>query len=268
MAAFARKRFGQHFLSDPDIAARIVSLLPESNIPILEVGPGRGALTSLLAERTVRLVAVEFDRDMVAVLQRQFAGHPRVTIRQHDILTYDPGIDSLTQCAVIGNLPYNISSPMLDWCVSYRQVISIAVFMLQKEVAARVTGMAATKDWSPLAITTQLLFEAQHCFDVPPSAFTPPPQVRSAVVRLVPKHDPPTVELDAFRQFLHGCFRQRRKLLVSNLAAMGLGSTRAAALVAELGFAPTIRAEEVPLPRFLALFSRFRSVSSDATLRS
>lgn len=265
-AGFAKKRFGQHFLADPDIAARIVALLPVNDTPVLEVGPGRGALTELLARRTSRLVAVEFDRDMVAQLQRQYSGRTTVTIRQHDILTYDPAMDSLDRAAVIGNLPYNISSPMLDWCVKHRSIITTAVFMLQKEMAARVTGSPGSKDWSPLSIMTQLLFEATSCFDVSPRAFIPPPKVQSAVIRLIPKAEVPPVDLDKLSPFLHGCFKQRRKLLLSNLAAMGLGTSAAAELIESTQLSPTIRAEQVTLPHFLDLFSRYRMRVAERTL--
>ncbi|MFQ5607589.1 MAG: ribosomal RNA small subunit methyltransferase A, partial [Candidatus Zixiibacteriota bacterium] len=160
-----KKRFGQHLLKDPDDARRIALALPVAQESILEIGPGAGALTAALLDSHPQAVvtAVEFDRDMVALLERRFKDEPRLRVVQGDILTYDPAPHG-TELTVAGNLPYNISAPVLDWTVKNCKVIARALFMLQREVADRLASEPGSKDWSPLAIMTQLSYEIKSEF--------------------------------------------------------------------------------------------------------
>ncbi len=256
MSAYhAKKRLGQHFLTSEKVVARIVELIgPKADQTILEVGPGRGVLTLPLAQSGATLWAVEFDRDLITYLERMLVKYENVNILQKDFLAFHPEDYSLDRFVLVGNLPYNITSPIIDWCVRYRDRIQQAVFMVQREMAWRITGLPGSKDWSPLGIFTQLYFDATCCFDVPQHAFTPPPEVVSAVIKLTPWPTPPEVDIERLEKVVRASFTQRRKTLINNLVPTIVDDAETAKKhLSELGLSEKSRAEELTIPQFINL---------------
>ncbi len=256
----AKKRLGQHFLTSDDIIRQIVdSISPKAGDRIIEVGPGRGALTVGLAESGAQVTAVEFDRDMIERLNDTVGKQPNVTIIQADFLMYEPNRAGFPSFKLIGNLPYNISSPVLDWCAHHTDRIDRAVFMVQREVAHRVASTPGGKDWSPLAIFMQLLFDIRLLFDVSPKHFTPPPEVWSTVFELVPKKSRIEVP-DGFEKLVRAAFAQRRKTLVNNLVPdIGPDAEQIRKILLEMSLTPTIRAEQLSIDQFLTLTGILRA---------
>jgi 16S rRNA (adenine1518-N6/adenine1519-N6)-dimethyltransferase len=248
----AKKRFGQNFLSSEQIARRIVELL-EPGFPIVEIGPGRGALTVPLAEMGESLIAVEFDRDLINHLKKVTAGYGNVAVVNADFLTFEPPKD-LVEFSLIGNIPYNITSPVIDWCLRYRNRLHQVVLMVQKELARRITSQPGSKDWSPLSIFTQLAFETEYRFEVSPRAFIPPPEVTSAVVDLRPRSRELPADYAAFERVIRASFRHRRKLLKNNLVPDIIPDDTAAHDILEhIGLSGRSRAEQVTIDQFLKL---------------
>jgi 16S rRNA (adenine1518-N6/adenine1519-N6)-dimethyltransferase len=199
-----RKRFGQHFLHDPRVLEKIVeSLSLQPADFIVEIGPGRGALTRVLLERTRNVEAIEIDRDLVATLHEE-----GIPVREGDALRFDyavfpPGV------RIVGNLPYNISTPLLFHLARYAERVRDMHFMLQLEVVARMVAKPSTPDYGRLSVALQARFDMKKLFNVAPGAFTPPPKVESAVVRLIPRE--PSLEVDD--DLLRRAFSARRKTL-------------------------------------------------------
>ncbi|MHB1084458.1 MAG: 16S rRNA (adenine(1518)-N(6)/adenine(1519)-N(6))-dimethyltransferase RsmA [Thiobacillus sp.] len=214
-----RKRFGQNFLIDDGIIHAIVNAIhPQAGETVVEIGPGLGALTKPLLERLPHLHAVELDRDIVARLQRAWPPE-RLTVHGCDALKFDFG--SLGHdLRIIGNLPYNISTPLLFHLMDYSAHIRDMTFMLQKEVVERMVAEPSTTDYGRLTIMLQRRFHLEWLLDVPPTAFNPPPKVDSAVVRLIPKHPTEIMSLDdaLFARVVLAAFSQRRKTLKNTLA--------------------------------------------------
>lgn len=181
-----RKRFGQHFLTDSRTIERIVrDVAPTESDHIVEIGPGQRALTDALAQRSGRLTLIEIDRDLIGRLQEAYADDPSVTIINADALTVD--ISALGQSLrVVGNLPYNISTPLLFHLLEHLEAVQDCHFMLQKEVVDRLVARAGDKAYGRLSVMTGCRMSAEHLFDVPPEAFDPPPKVQSAVLRMQP----------------------------------------------------------------------------------
>jgi len=259
----SKKRLGQHLLRYTEDARRIASLLGADSAPqtIVEIGPGAGALTTALVELypKAEIIAVEFDRDLLSALERRFAGAPRVRFIQEDILKVDLTRFGSTM-QLIGNLPYNISAPIIQWTVAQRAVVSKAVFMLQREVAGRLCSEPGGKDWSPLAIHTQLRFDVTREFDLAPDRFEPPPKVNSTVFTLSPikttERFPDFDEYRAkeFEQLVRSSFGARRKSLVNNLIN-GYGFTReeVIAILESAGIDKQSRAEQLGIGEFIRL---------------
>lgn len=211
-----RKRFGQHFLHDPGIIRRIVDVVAVApHARVVEIGPGRGALTGPLLERLGALDAVEIDRDLVAALAERFGRETRFQLHSGDVLGFDfCALAAGTPLRLVGNLPYNISTPLLFHLYEQAHCIETMVFMVQKEVAARLVAAPGGKDYGRLSVMIQWRFDVATLFDVGPGAFQPPPQVDSTVVRLTPR--PPRTELhdaDRFARVVKAAFGQRRKTL-------------------------------------------------------
>ena len=256
MSAYhAKKRLGQHFLTSEKVVSRIVELIgPKAEQTILEVGPGRGVLTLPLAESGANLWAVEFDRDLMTYLDRLLAPYSNVTILQKDFLAFHPEDYDLQRFVLVGNLPYNITSPIIDWCIRYRDRIQMAVFMVQREMAWRITGAPGSKDWSPIGIFTQLHFDATCCFDVPQHAFTPPPEVVGAVIKLEPWPVQPKIDIDKLDKVVRAAFTQRRKTLINNLVPDIISDAeKLKAVLCELGVTEKSRAEELSIAQFVKL---------------
>lgn len=248
-----RKRFGQNFLIDAQIIGEIVkAVAPERDDCVVEIGPGLGALTEPLVRRLAHLHVVEIDRDIVARLkQRDFAA--QLSIHEGDALAFDFGAlaeRSGKKLKVVGNLPYNISTPLLFHLASYANRVIDMHFMLQKEVVERMVAEPGTADFGRLSVMLQYRFVIDGLFGVPPEAFDPPPKVDSAVVRLIPR-DPATLlarDEARFAEIVALAFSQRRKMLRNTLKGV-VGD----ALFAELGIAPTARAETLSVDDYVRI---------------
>ena len=248
-----RKRFGQNFLQDEGVIAAIARAInPHETDHIVEIGPGRGALTDALITSGCRLDAIELDRDLTAGLLAAFSIYPRFTLHSSDALTVDFTAlqQSDTPLRVVGNLPYNISTPLIVHLLEQHRCILDMHFMLQKEVVDRLAAQPGNKDWGRLGVMAQLHCEVQALFDVPPEAFFPPPKVQSAIVRLTPHKDVQFPECDrrALRRVVQLAFAQRRKTLRNNLK----GSFSDQQLE-QLAIDPGARAETLDLAAFVRL---------------
>lgn len=256
----ARKRFGQNFLQDDGVIAQIVNAIdPTEADCITEIGPGLGALTVPLLERLPHLHVVELDRDLVARLRKQFPP-TQLTIHSADAVQFDfLSIDAQGKTRkVIGNLPYNISSPLLFHLATFAPQIAVQVFMLQKEVVERMVARPATKAYGRLSVMLQYRYEMELLFDVPPHAFVPAPKVTSAVVRMYPRKPEQLLAQDDthLSQLVAQAFSQRRKMLRNTLR-----DWVSDAQLGAVGVAPTARAEEVSVAQFVALSNLCRQLS-------
>ena len=248
-----RKRFGQHFLHDRHYLDRIVNAFhPTADQHIVEIGPGLGVLTRELMARTRHLHAVELDRDLIARLQEELGPSGKLTLHQADALNFDfcrlvPAGEKLR---VIGNLPYNISTPILFHLLDQIDCIGDMLFMLQKEVVDRMCAPPGGRDYGRLSVMLQVRCQMESVLDVPPGAFTPPPKVESAVVRLTPHAHPPVVLRDppCFARVVKAAFAQRRKVLRNTLKGVVSAET-----MQSLGIDPGRRAETLSLEEFAAL---------------
>jgi 16S rRNA (adenine1518-N6/adenine1519-N6)-dimethyltransferase len=248
-AHIPRKRFGQHFLIDGGVLNAIVEAIsPRPGDHLVEVGPGLGALTAPLLERIPRLTAIELDRDVATRLRQRFAAE-RLVLHEADALNFDfaqlgPAI------RLVGNLPYNISTPLLFRFADLADQLVDGHFMLQKEVVDRMVARPSTPDYSRLSVLLQWHFHLESLFEVPPEAFDPPPKVMSAVVRLVPRlaSERPVVDERDLRRVLAAAFAQRRKMLRGNLRGLFTPQQLEA-----LAIAPTARPEELALDDFVRL---------------
>jgi len=216
-----RKRFGQNFLADPHYVARIVAAIdPRPGDNIVEIGPGLGALTGQLVERAQRITAVEIDRDLAARLRAHF-GADRLALHEADALSFDFATLG-ANLRVVGNLPYNISSPLLFHLAEDDLRLRDVHVMLQREVVARMTAKPATPEYGRLTVMLQSRFAVTRLFTVPAGAFQPAPNVESAVARLVPlgEHRPLIADQRLFARVVAAAFGQRRKTLRNALAAI------------------------------------------------
>lgn len=245
-----RKRFGQHFLVDPGVIDAIVgAVAPAADDTLVEIGPGEGAITGPLARLAGTLHAVEFDRDLAARLRERYATEERVTIHEADALRFD--FASLGRnLRVVGNLPYNISTPLLFHLLEQRDSVRDMHFMLQKEVVDRMCAEPGSRDFGRLTVMLGVSLQVAALFDVPPGAFRPPPKVTSAVVRLapLPAGTFDVGDRDRLAQLVRQAFSRRRKTLRNALA----GEATPAELEAA-GIDPGARAEQVPVERWVAL---------------
>lgn len=249
----ARKRFGQHFLHDPAVIARIVAAIalnPED--AAVEIGPGRGALTGLLLAAAGRLDAVEIDRDLAAQLRLRFAAEPRFLLHQSDALEMDwPALRRLrgSRLRLIGNLPYNISTPLLFALLQHADSILDMHFMLQKEVVDRILAAPGSRTYGRLTVMLAPLVRASRVLTVGPGAFQPPPQVSSAMVRLEVDHAAPEwARTPSFAAVVSAAFGQRRKTLRN-----ALGGLLDASQISALDIDPGARAESLSPAQFGAL---------------
>jgi 16S rRNA (adenine1518-N6/adenine1519-N6)-dimethyltransferase len=247
-----RKHLGQHFLTDPGIAARIAEAAALLGRGLcLEIGPGKGILTQALAERFSRVVAVELDRRMVAHLEQRFSG-TNVRLIHGDILKTDlREIACGEPLVVAGNLPYQITSPVLEWIARDKDAISLAVLMVQREVAQRMVAGSGEKAYSAFTVFCSYHFAPEVLFRVSPGSFFPRPRVTSSVVRLLVREKPPVeTEEDKFFGVVKQAFGQRRKMLRS---ALGLSLSEAARIMKETGIDLTRRGETLSLVEFARL---------------
>lgn len=247
-----RKRFGQNFLIDDGVIHAIVNAIhPQPNDTLVEIGPGLGALTRPLLERIPHLHAVELDRDIVARLQKTWPAE-RLSIHSCDALKFDFGTLGRS-LRIIGNLPYNISTPLLFHLMTYSAHIRDMTFMLQKEVVERMVAEPSTSDYGRLTLMLQRRFHLEWLLTVPPTAFNPPPKVESAVVRLIPKTaaEITPLEEEVFARVVAAAFSQRRKTLKNTLGSLFKPEDFSA-----LDIDPGLRAEALPLSAYEALTRR------------
>ena len=217
----ARKRFGQHFLHDQEIIQRIIDRFhPDNNEKIIEIGPGRGALTEALLQRIDQLHAVEIDRDLIMYLSNRFSP-AQLVLHQADVLNFSFAslVDNGEKLRLIGNLPYNISTPLLFHLLEYSSSISDMFFMLQKEVVTRLVAQPGGKDYGRLTVMMACRCDIEHILDVPPESFTPPPKVDSSVIKIIPHAEVkyPGCETPHFAELVKRAFGQRRKTLRNSL---------------------------------------------------
>jgi 16S rRNA (adenine1518-N6/adenine1519-N6)-dimethyltransferase len=246
----ARKRFGQHFLTSSDTIEQIVAAIsPQEGETIVEIGAGQAAITAPLAASATMLHAIEFDRDLIAKLKRRFADRENVFVHEADALQFDFSTmgDSIR---VVGNLPYNISTPLLFHLLTFRDIVTDMHFMLQKEVVDRMAAIPGNKNYGRLTIMLGCQLEVVPLFDVPPDAFTPPPKVMSSVVRMRPLpnkqfdiQDPQILE-----QIVKQAFSRRRKTLRNALQAHADEADMESA-----GLDPGKRPEQIPVDGWINL---------------
>ena len=256
-----RKRFGQNFLQDASVIDRITaSVYPKPGEHLVEIGPGQGALTASLIDSGCTLDVVELDRDLIPGLLASFSLKPGFTFHSADALNFDfsslisgtpaePGVQG-QQLRVVGNLPYNISTPLIFKLLDNSAIIQDMHFMLQLEVVERLAASPGSKNWGRLGIMAQYQCQVEHLFDVPPHAFNPQPKVQSAIVRLTPwTHSPwPNCSEPLLRKLVKAAFAHRRKTLRNNLKEI-IDSTQLEAL----GVDPGARAETLELSQFIEI---------------
>ena len=256
-----RPKLGQHFLQDLGYRKRILDelRLAASDV-VIEIGPGRGAMTALLAQRARKVVAIEIDSELAARLQGEFAREPRIAIVRGDVLEVDFAElvreQGASECWVFGNLPYYITSPILHRLFEFRQCIRAMALLVQREVADRLAAEPGTRDYGYLTVSTQLYSQPAIVLSVPPGAFSPPPNVHSALVifqmrarfpRWTPK------QCQAFLEFAKRCFAQKRKNLLNNLATH-YSRERVAQALASAGKAQNLRAEQLSVEEIATVF--------------
>ncbi|MGZ5487925.1 MAG: 16S rRNA (adenine(1518)-N(6)/adenine(1519)-N(6))-dimethyltransferase RsmA [Candidatus Aminicenantales bacterium] len=258
-----RHALGQHFLTNPGVLRKIVGAIdPKPGDVIVEIGAGKGVLTAALAESAGRVIAIEKDERLIPGLREKMPAN--VEVLHGDILRTDLRQVSKTAGApalrLVGNIPYSISSPLLFRVLDERGILSDCVFLLQKEVAARVTAGPGTKSYAPLGILLQNEFEARIEFTVAPGSFSPPPKVQSALLTLRRRPSPvhPGAADEPFRAFLRAAFAERRKMLWKNLSRRATPAALEAAY-AELGLARNVRAEDLSPDLLFALFRALRA---------
>ena len=250
MKHIPRKRFGQNFLTDQNVLSEIIRVIaPTADDAMVEIGPGQGAMTALLLAHLSRLHVVELDRDLVAMLQKKFSTD-KLIIHSGDALQFDFGALQPAQgkLRVVGNLPYNISSPLLFHLAQYAQQIEDQHFMLQKEVVQRMVAPPGGKDYGRLSVMLQWRYQMEMLFIVPPSAFDPPPRVDSAIVRMRPIASPLACEQARLEQVVTQAFSQRRKVIRNSLSGLFTEQQLIAA-----GIDPQARPETVSLEQYVAL---------------
>ena len=269
-----KPKLGQHFLDSDSAAQRIVDALGDlSGATVLEIGPGRGAITSRLAKRARRLIAIELDRVLAAQLRMHFALHPNVEIIEGDVLAIDfdtvfgpkpgntrPGIEYKPEPArVVGNLPYFITSDILLRLFEFRRYFDTMVLMVQKEVADRMAAPPGGSEYGLLSATVQLYAQVEKLFTLPPGAFSPPPKVHSTVVRLdmTPRLADLNVPEAGFVNFLKQSFGQKRKTLWNNLK-LSYDAKLLRSALEKSGIKTTVRAEALSLEKSADLFRALR----------
>lgn len=257
MKHVARKRFGQHFLADVGVIDAIVrEIAPRPGQAMVEIGPGLAALTQPLVERVGRLTVIELDRDLAARLRQ----HPQLDVVESDVLKVDFAAlakeRGVPRLRVVGNLPYNISSPILFHLLDFVDHVEDQHFMLQKEVVDRMVAAPATADYGRLSVMLQWRYAMENVLHVPPESFDPPPRVDSAVVRMVPLAQPAAVDVQLLSELVQVAFSQRRKILRHTLGKW----------LEQKGYAGEVdlqrRAEEVPVAEYLALCAAVKDANT------
>ncbi|MCL1990019.1 MAG: 16S rRNA (adenine(1518)-N(6)/adenine(1519)-N(6))-dimethyltransferase RsmA [Defluviitaleaceae bacterium] len=256
-----KKKFGQNFLTDANILRKIIQAADlNKDVAVIEVGPGIGALTEYLARAAGKVVAYEIDAALIPILEEVMAPHAHVEVIHEDILKADvksmieTSLSTFKEIAVVANLPYYITTPILMGLIEARLPINRYVVMMQLEVARRLSAEPGTKDYNALSIAVQYYCDVNIAIHVPKDVFIPAPNVDSAVVVLTRKSEPPVaVKDEAFlMELVHACFKQRRKTVLNNLAAYfeGLTKEEITTLLLEIDIQPSIRGEALSIEAF------------------
>jgi 16S rRNA (adenine1518-N6/adenine1519-N6)-dimethyltransferase len=259
VAHIARKRFGQHFLNDSHVIRSIVKAIsPKNGEHLVEIGPGQAALTSAILDHIVHIDAIELDRDLVNWLGKKFSSD-RLTVHEGDVLAFDfrslirQDGGSTSKLRLIGNLPYNISTPLMVKLIGYRDILVDQHYMLQKEVVERICATHDTAAYGRLTVLLQAFFDTEYLFDVGPESFDPPPKVDSAIIRLTPAAKPSSVAVPTLEGMLGAAFGQRRKMirktLLPWLGAQGLDISQGTAKELD----GMMRPENISVPVYLQL---------------
>ena len=258
MKHVARKRFGQNFLTDKMVLNDIIDAIgPHSGQTMVEIGPGLAAMTALLLKHLGHMHVVELDRDLVARLQQQFPAE-KLTIHSGDALKFDYGLIPVPagqKLRVVGNLPYNISSPLLFHLTDFAHLIEDQYFMLQKEVVERMVAAPGSKTYGRLSVMLQCRYDMTLMFIVPPTAFDPPPQVESAIVRMIPVATRMACDGPTLAAVVMKAFSQRRKVIRNCLAGMFTEQQ-----LTDCGVDPSTRPETVALAQYVALANLLKPV--------
>jgi len=255
----ARSKLGQYFLRDGQAVERIVRALGDlEGQTVVEIGPGRGSITGALAAKAAHVVAVEFDRELAALLRGQFQPQ-RVTVVEQDVLEFDfaaAAARAEAKLRVAGNLPYYITSPILRKLAASHLALDRAVLMVQREVGDRVTASPGSRDYGLLSVLVQAHGPVEQLFRLPPSAFSPPPQVHSTVFRwrFAPRFSELGVEESGFLRFVAQAFAQKRKTLANNLRAAGVEPAPALAAMQQAGIDSRARAESLSIELLAAVW--------------
>ena len=253
MRHLPKKRFGQNFLHDAGVLQQIIEAIAPAQIDrMIEIGPGKGAMTARLLAQLNELHVVELDRDLVTLLQKAFANRGLI-IHSADALQFQ--FDQLRtderQLRIVGNLPYNISTPLLFHLAQYAPMIKDQHFMLQKEVVERMVATPGGRDYGRLSVMLQWRYQMSQLFVVPPQAFDPPPKVESAIVRMIPIAKPLACEQHFLEQVVTTAFSQRRKVIRNSL-----GSLFTESQLIEAGINPQARPETIGLEAYVSLAQR------------
>ncbi|GAA0412476.1 16S rRNA (adenine(1518)-N(6)/adenine(1519)-N(6))-dimethyltransferase RsmA [Massilia aurea] len=251
MKHVARKRFGQNFLTDKQVLSDIIdAIAPRQGETMVEIGPGLAAMTALLLKQLDHMHVVELDRDLVTRLEKAYP-RERLTVHSGDALKFDFGAIPVAEgqkLRVVGNLPYNISSPLLFHLADFAHLIEDQHFMLQKEVVERMVAKPGSKTYGRLSVMLQWRYDMSLMFIVPPTAFDPPPQVESAIVRMVPVKQQLPCDAKRLEAVVAKAFSQRRKVIRNCVAGMFTE-----AQLVEAGIDPSVRPEAVSLAQYVAL---------------
>lgn len=251
MKHVARKRFGQNFLTDKQVLSDIIdAIAPRQGETMVEIGPGLAAMTALLLKQLDHMHVVELDRDLVTRLEKAYP-RERLTVHSGDALKFDFGAIPVAEgqkLRVVGNLPYNISSPLLFHLADFAHLIEDQHFMLQKEVVERMVAEPGSKTYGRLSVMLQWRYDMSLMFIVPPTAFDPPPQVESAIVRMVPVKQQLPCDGKRLEAVVAKAFSQRRKVIRNCVAGMFTE-----AQLVEAGIDPSVRPEAVSLAQYVAL---------------
>ncbi len=230
---------------------------------VMEIGSGRGTLTELIAEHDVDLITFEIDRQLMNNLNDKFGDNPKVTAVNEDFLNVEPGRYFDGEFKLIGNIPYDITSPLLDWIIKYRKQISRAVLTTQRELGERVASGPGSKNWAPLSIFCQCYFDIKLEFIIPPKAFYPPPKVYSSTLSMTPRAEYEITDWRNFEEVVRAAFIHRRKQLVNNLAGLeGLDKGSIRGILGELGLEADVRAEAVSIQEFIDLAEKIKTAKS------
>lgn len=259
-----KRRFSQNFLTDRGIAERIVAFLePGAADTVLEIGAGRGILTEIIAASGARLYSFEIDRDLIENLNNKFAPYKNVTILNRDFLAIIPDEYTAEKFKLIGNIPYDITSPLLEWMLRFRETITRAVITTQKELADRIAASPDSKDWAPISIFHQCFFDIRKVMSISGGAFYPPPNVKSATLLFSANEKHHIPFWDDFERIVRQAFHQRRKLLSNNLLHLpGMTRENIHAAIGSLGLPQNIRAEQLAIEDFIRLTKAVLSVKN------